>query len=214
MKRNQWHNKGLGTWVLTGVASLLIAATALGQLSVTQPNGITIPDYPAFPSAYPQELSISNLVGRISKVTLTLNNVKHAYVSDLSAMLVYKDTNNVSGSVVLMSAAAGNTEVNGVNITFDDAGATLPEFTQIGAGPYKPADYRQVPFPAGPGTNPPPAAASATSLTNAFQGKYPNGKWSLYTYDAAPFTAGQLASWTVNVWTFPEIVTTNSSLAV
>ena len=209
MKRNQWHNKSASVWVLTGVTSLLFAATALGQYSVTQPSGIIIPDSPALPTDYPQEFSISNLVGQISKVTVSLNNVKHGYASDVSALLVYKDTNNVSGSVVLMSEAGGSSALNGVNITFDDNGSTLPQYTQIGAGPYRPTDYAQVPF-----TLPAPQGPYGTSLTNAFQGKYPDGKWSLYVYDAAPVTSGQLGSWTVNLWTFPVITKTNSSIAI
>ena len=208
MKRNQWHIEGLGKWVLTSVTSLLLAASALGQYSVTQPSGIIIPDNPALPAAYPQEFSISNLVGQISKVTVSLNNAKHAYASDLSALLVYTATNNASGKVVLMSGAGGASELNG-NVSFDDSGSALPQFTQIGAGPYKPTDYALVNFP-----SPAPAGAYAASLTNAFQGKNPNGKWSLYTYDAAPVTSGQISSWTVNVWTYPEIVTTNATLAV
>ena len=139
-------------------------------------------------------------MGQISKVTVSLNNAKHAYASDLSALLVYKATNNVSGSVVLMSAAGGASELNGVNITFDDAGACCARVhSDWGWAVQADRLCRRRSFLALRRQTLP----TAPSLTNAFQGKYPNGKWSLYAYDAAPVTAGQIGSWTVECVDLP-----------
>ncbi len=175
---------------------MLMCVSAFGQYVATGP-AITINDNaPGTPYPSAIDLTTSNLLGTIEKVTVTLNNVKHGYANDVGVLLVAPDGSNV----VLMRHAGGGQPINGVNVTFDDAGAALPQFSAVGSGPYAPADFDGgINFlgtaPAGP------YGPHLSSLINST----PNGKWRLYVEDDSPLNSGSIDSWSLNLYTTPVL---------
>src|SRR5579872_4540877 len=136
MKKHTRNTQGPGAWVLGGVASVLMCVSALGQYAATGPS-ITINDNsPGTPYPSTIDLTKSNILGTIEKVTVTLNNVKHGYANDIGVLLVAPDGTDV----VLMRNAGGGQPINGATLTFDDSGAALPQFSAIGSGTYAPGD--------------------------------------------------------------------------
>lgn len=191
MKRSLTKNRGWGAWV-AGAFTSLVAATALGQFTPPAAGPISIPDYPQLPSEYPSTIKVTGLVGSLEKVTVTLNTLTHTYANDVKVMLVSPG----GQSVVLMSDAGGGQPLAGVSVLFDDdKGQTLPRFSTVTSGAYRPTNY------------------SGTTLTNApvptgtrmadFLPSSPNGDWKLYIADDALFNQGSLGSWTVNLYTTP-----------
>src|ERR1041385_7337340 len=100
MKNNTRNTRGLGAWVLGGVASLLLSTSALGQFTVTQPTAITINDN-GVATPYPSSIFLTNahLVGVLQKVEVQLDNVSHPYAPDVGLLLVGPN----GQAVVLMS---------------------------------------------------------------------------------------------------------------
>src|SRR5581483_6787584 len=195
MKKHSRNAGGFGAWVLGGMASAMVCMSALGQYVAIQPAGITINDN-APGSPYPSviDLTKSNIVGTIEKVTVTLNNVKHGYANDVGVLLVAPDGSNV----VLMRNGGGGQPINGATLTFDDAGGALPQFSAIGSGTYAPSDFDSATdFPGGA-----PAHPYGANL-GGLAGSTPNGKWSLYVQDDSPVNSGTIDSWTLNLYTTP-----------
>jgi uncharacterized repeat protein (TIGR01451 family)/uncharacterized delta-60 repeat protein len=151
---------------------------------------------------YPSTLTVSNLLGVISRVTVTLSNLTHTYPADLDLLLV-----SPSGEKVILMSDAGAAPgvnagaVNNVNITFDDsASLVVPQFLRLTNGmSYRPADYDN-PLDVAPDVFPAPAPAEPyqTSLA-AFNGLSPNGVWSLYVVDDELQNLGSLGGWSLNI---------------
>jgi subtilisin-like proprotein convertase family protein len=197
MKKHSRNNRSPGAWVLGGVASVLMCVSALGQYVTTQSTPITIND-DAIGSPYPSviDLTTSNIVGTIEKVTVTLNNVKHGYANDVGVLLKAPD----GSTVVLMRNGGGGQAINGATLTFDDSGSALPAFSAIATGTYAPGDFDaaadfSAPAPAGT------YGANLAGLKNASA----KGKWSLYVEDVSPPNSGTIDSWTLNLYTTPLI---------
>jgi uncharacterized repeat protein (TIGR01451 family)/uncharacterized delta-60 repeat protein len=161
-------------------------------------NSISLPDS-GTGNPYPSTLTVSGLVGIISKVTVTLSNVHHTFPADLDLLLV-----SPSGEkVIIMSdvgAAPGQNQGAITNVTLildDDASFPLPSGARLTNGTYKPANYDN-PFtdffPA-----PAPAGPYRTNLA-AFNGREPNGVWSLYVVDDTTNDFGGIAGgWSLNI---------------
>lgn len=150
----------------------------------SNPGNIFIPDA-GKASPYPSPIVISGRSGAVTKATVSLVNLNHAYSADVAALLVAPN----GQTVLLMSAAGDNETINDVNLTFDSsASASLPAFTQIFSGTYLPTDYGSgTPFP---DVNLP--LPYGTTLDN-LNGISPNGIWSLYVYDSASGDAGSVS---------------------
>lgn len=203
MNSNAVKARGPGAWALVGVASLMMAVAAQAQLPVTQPGPIAINDF-SVAAPYPSSVDVSNVLGVIEKVTVTLTGLTHSYANDVSILLV-----GPSGTgVVLMSDAGGGQGVANATITFDKDGATLPSTTPLVPGTYKTADYGHFTF-----ADPAPAPPYAADLT-AYANANPNGKWSLYVMDDSPLNTGSIASWTLNLYTTPVPSLSTNSLAI
>jgi subtilisin-like proprotein convertase family protein len=133
-------------------------------------------------SPYPSTINVSGLNGKIAGVTATFVGFGHGFPADVSALLVGPQ----GQTVVLISRAGGSATVTNTRITFDDnATASLPQFTLITDGTYKPTDYKvsDTFFP------PAPVAPYAHALS-AFNGTDPNGTWSLYVQDDQVLESG------------------------
>jgi hypothetical protein len=158
----------------------------------------TSPDVIAIPASgtsqpYPSEFNVSGISGSLSKVTVNIPNFSHTSPDDVDLMLVAPNGRRI----VLMSDVGGNTEVGGLNLTFDDtAAANLPDNAPLVSGTFKPTNFETGDdFPA-----PAPQGAPTGTTLNAFFGISPNGVWKLYVVDDAGENPGSIGgSWSLNI---------------
>ncbi len=192
----------LSALALAGLATILIASSAFAQFSLTNPAGIAINDQ-STATPFPSTVGVSNVVGTIEKVTVTLNNINHRYPDDIDVLLV----GPLGDQVLLWSDAGGGGDLGGVTLTFDSAeSASLPDDTQIASGAYKPTNYEDL-FDAVGALG---GAPWSTDLGD-FADSDPNGTWSLYVVDDGFVDGGTIASWTLTLATTPVITTTNTT---
>ncbi|CAN5351244.1 hypothetical protein BH10ACI1_BH10ACI1_27060 [soil metagenome] len=144
---------------------------------------------------YPSQKSVAGVLGTVTKATVTLSNFSHTAPDDVDIMLVAPNGKRI----VLMSDVGGNTEVGGLNLTFDDAAAqNLPDSGTLVAGTFKPTDFETGdPFP-----SPAPQGATNGTTLAAFFGSAPNGVWKLFVVDDTNGNTGSIAgSWSLNLTT-------------
>src|SRR5262249_50888881 len=121
-------------------------------------------------------------------------------------------------SAVLMSGAGGSFSIANTRLAFDDAAAvSLPQFSLITNGTYKPTDYTisDTYFP------PAPPAPYGKTLS-VFNGKAPNGTWQLWVEDTQPGDAGVITGgWILSIDTVnmvspmpPQTMMENTELTV
>ena len=152
-------------------------------------------------SPYASIIQVSNVVGNITKVTVSINNLSHAFPADIDMLLV----NPAGQATILMSDAGGGFPVNSINLSFDDARTnTLPANAPMVSGIYKPTNHMEYiygipsvdwfPLPAPP--TPWGEGLSALASGN------PNGAWQLFVVDDLGGEAGNIAGgWTLNLVT-------------
>ena len=126
-------------------------------------------------------ITVSNLPGVITKVTIDLLNLSHGFPGDVDMLLVGPG----GQKFIIMSDVIGDANWVNNNITLDDAAPTnLPAAPgAVASGSYKPTDYTAGdtfpgPAPAGPYQS--PAAIGGAALASVFNGTNPNDVWSLY----------------------------------
>ena len=179
-------------FTLAGNASRTFANTntiAINDVSIADP--------------YPSSISVANLGGSVTNVTVTLHALTHPYPGDIDVLLVGPGGRQAT----LMSDAGAGLGVNNVTLTFDDlASNVLPEFGQIEALAYPPANYAgfgtadSFPFPAAP------FPYTNTSL-KVFEGNEANGVWSLYVVDDDIGQAGMIANgWSLTFLTSDPVM--------
>lgn len=161
-------------------------------------NSITIPSKGSPTVGYPSVIQVSNQVGVVKRVRVTLNNLNHQFASDLDILLTSPD----GRSVLLLSDAGTPFAAQNLQLTFDDqASAPLPQNFVMESGTYKPTNYGETldvfdaPAPSGP---------YAPQL-GAFAGAVPNGNWSLYIMDDSNGDSGSLESWSIQVDTVDPV---------
>ncbi len=143
-------------------------------------------------SVYPSAINIAGLQGRISKVTVKLNGLSHAFPDDLDILLVSPG----GQGVLLMSDAGGTADLVGVDLTFSDAASSvLPDATKINTGTYRPTNYGT-----GDTFTGAPAGPYASELA-AFIGGVANGDWQLYIVDDGASDGGSLTGWSIDIQT-------------
>jgi len=98
---------------------------------------INLPVGPPGVSPYPSPITVSELFGSITNVTVTISNLSHTVPDDLDILLV-----GPSGQrMLLMSDAGGSNAISSVRLTFsDDASAILPDSGRIVNGAYRPTN--------------------------------------------------------------------------
>lgn len=151
-------------------------------------------------SNYPSTINVSGVTGNITKLTVTLNGVTQARLSDLDMLLV-----GPSGAKFIFFAdGGGSAPVDDKVYLFDDAAtATMPQTGVPESGTYRPtsgdaiADTFPSPAPAGPY-----AQAPADSFASVFNGTAPNGDWSLFAVDdQLSFTGYVNLGWSLTITT-------------
>ena len=122
---------------------MLMCVSAFGQYAATQSTPTSIPDSgTATPYPSSVDLTKSNILGLVEKVSVTVNSLTHPYAPDLGLLLVGPNNN----AVVLMSNSGGNSggssALAGATLVFsDDASAGTPISSPLVSGTsYKPTD--------------------------------------------------------------------------
>ena len=173
-----------------------------GTTTMSNTTSITILDNsPAAP--YPSNIVISGLTGhRVTKVTAQFHNLSHTLPFDIDVLLVGPQ----GQTVVLMSDAAGSTNIVGVNLTFDDA---APSFLPVNGQPAVSGTYKPTNSGSAYDVFPPPASEPPHGETlSVFNGTNPNGTWSLYVVDDRSTASGMMAGgWTLNITTEVPVCT-------
>ncbi|MBL9138490.1 MAG: proprotein convertase P-domain-containing protein [Verrucomicrobiales bacterium] len=164
-------------------------------------GGTAGPPTNAVPS--PSSITVSNLVGRIQKVKVTLLGIQHTKPDDMDILLVGPNNHKV----MLMSDAGGNLTLDNTQLLFSDDGASLPISSQIASGTYKPTNHDG----GDPDTIPnlPSGGTTGTTLDSFSTFNItPNGRWDLWVVDdtgnnvrGAQISGG----WMINFVTSPQI---------
>jgi subtilisin-like proprotein convertase family protein len=182
-----------------------LGANPAGAATFTNPASITIPDISGTATPYPSTISVSGLGTVTGDVNARLIGFNHTFPEDVDVLLV----SPTGASVVLMSDVPGNpifcnNDVTGVDLTFDDAAGPIPSGATLASGTYRPTNSAFV-DPVECGQAPDPFVAPAPggpygSTLAVFNRTNPNGVWSLYVVDDAPFDSGSFASgWSLDV---------------
>ena len=155
MNHHALHPRGAIALVVIGaLLALVFALTAVpAQAAVFSNSGpIAVPGIgtrPGQANPYPSAITISGLAGTITNVDVTLTGASHTFPSDIDVLLVGPFGQNV----VLMADVGGATDINNVNLTFDDAALTTVPATIV-SGTYRPTNLGAFngtpPAPAGP----------------------------------------------------------------
>lgn len=171
-------------------------ATSIAVPSIGTTSGVASP--------YSSNITVSGVIGTVTKVTVSLRNLTHTFPDDIDILLV----GPTGAKMILMSDTGGSLDVNNVTLTFDDAAAgSLPDSTQIATGTFKPTnigagDTFAAPAPAGP------YAATLSTFNNL----NPNGTWSLYIVDDTSGDVGTMAlGWSLTIQTMPTAASVSIS---
>ena len=156
-------------------------------------------------SLYPSPVVVAGMVGTITDVTVTINNLSHTFPDDLGFVLVAPN-----GDALLLQDGAGD-DPDMVNVTYTlaDSGATdLPNVTAWAPGAYDPTSHYlpgtsfPAPGPLAAHLHPGPAGGGTASFASAYAGDNANGTWNLFTRDFTNVDAGGIAGgWTLAVTT-------------
>jgi uncharacterized delta-60 repeat protein/uncharacterized repeat protein (TIGR01451 family) len=166
---------------------------------------------------YPSVINVSSVVGLVSNVSVTLSNLGHGYVSDVSALVV----GPAGQKDLLMEKTGGGHTITNVTLTFDSRSTASLTTNAPTTGTYQPSPLvTGIPFPEGTNvvggvTNvvTPPPAPYSTSLTNLI-GSNPNGAWSLYVDDTQVLDTGEITGgWLLGITTI-NVLTPNVDLVL
>ncbi|MEN9573244.1 MAG: hypothetical protein RL514_1099 [Verrucomicrobiota bacterium] len=175
------------------LASVISTVVDPGSVFNLQP--IAIAD--AAPAVtYPSTITVTNVPGTVTQVTVTLDGLNHTFPSDLDILLVGPG----GQSVLLMSDVGGGAAINGVVLKFDDLALnSLTTNGPIATGTYRPSNVGAGDFfPA-----PAPAAGYGSALS-VFNGTNPNGDWKLFIVDDQGSDVGTLVGgWRLSILTAP-----------
>jgi subtilisin-like proprotein convertase family protein len=137
-------------------------------------------------SPYPQTITKSGIVGKVTDVNVSFSGLSHTFPDDLDVLLVGPQ----GQKVMLMSDACGDEDIPNFEYIFDDeAGGPQSDAGTCFPISVKPVDYE-------PGENlpgPAPAGPYGTSLS-VFDLVNPNGTWQLFINDDASADSGYLVN--------------------
>jgi photosystem II stability/assembly factor-like uncharacterized protein/subtilisin-like proprotein convertase family protein len=188
--------------------SATVAQTASAvQFCNTTPISITGILSSGKANPYPSNIEVSGLSGVVSSVSVTINNVQHAWGRDIDILLVSPDGRKF---LMMSDVGQGNGLDNPATLTFTDSAAALVtnQFGQIASGSYKPTNHNDglntdnfdAPAPGAPYPNPAPTGSA--TFASVFNGANPNGTWSLYVMDDASSNSGAISGgWCLDITT-------------
>jgi serine/threonine protein kinase/subtilisin-like proprotein convertase family protein len=181
--------------------------TGGGQASGTSGGGVGAPDASGFSSSapiqiptdgsatpYPSTIEVVGQNGVVTDANVTLNGFGDAFPPGVDLLLVAPG----GQSVLLMEGVGGPDPVDGLAVTFDDAGSALTEAQPITSGTFRPSSNAGDGF----GFNGPPPAAPAPygSALAVVNGTDPNGTWSLFAFGDSGGGTGQISGgWSLDL---------------
>jgi len=149
---------------------------------------------------YPSVISVSGLVGNVSRVTVTLDGFAHTFPDDVDVLLV----SPTGQKITILSDVGGDPDATNLVFRLDDSAAdSLPDNGPLASGTFKPTsvDGSSDAF-----ASPAPASPYGTTL-GAFNGASPNGDWKLYIIDDTPSDSGKIErGWAIGITTAPQIL--------
>ena len=141
---------------------------------------------------YPSTISVSGQSGTVTKVSMILNRISHAFADDVGVLLV----GPTGVKVRIMTDIGGSGDFVANDVTFDDTGSSIPDnpTSAFANGSYRPTQGTNI-NAAGSNLHSTnflsPAPASPYSLTlSSFNGQTANGTWSLYVDDDSTGDSG------------------------
>ena len=181
-----YTNRVALTWGATaGASSYKVYRAQVSSEVATSGPGMNLPDV----SAVSATLNVvpTDSTARVGAVTVSINNFRHTYQSDLIVTLSHEGK-----SCVLFSGCNGGTDMNG-NYVLDDTATSLMCSQLATGGRYKPSN----------------------SLQSAFVNAAAAGAWTLTVQDTASADVGSIGTWAVNISTTSALAsiataTTNS----
>ena len=194
--------------VTNGFATFAFTIGGQAVRTFANTNRIVINDN-TMAAPYPSTISVVNMGGTVTRLTVTLTNFAHAWPEDVDVLLI----GPAGQRVMLMSDAGKGHAVTNLTMSFSDTATnTLPQLSQLLARTYVPGNY------AAPGENAsdtflPPVPQPTTNAfpftmfpyTNTalsvFNDISPNGTWSLYVVDDTAFEVGSIGGWSLNIQT-------------
>ena len=181
------------------VFTFTLGAVQIQNQTFSNPASISVPAFGAS-TPYASTINVAGMSGVVTKVTVTINGLAHTNPDDFDILLSSPDGRRM----LLISDVGGGNDITGVNLTFDDAAATLLDnSTVITSGSYKPTnfgvnDVLSAPAPVGPYADP--------QQLSTFNGATPNGDWSLWVYDDLNGNSGQITGgWSLTLTTYQTI---------
>jgi subtilisin-like proprotein convertase family protein len=208
MKANHWRR----VFRVVGAGSLFSATVCIScgaPLTFSNTNSIIINDSTSpltKATPYPSANMVTGLAGRVvTKATVTLQNLSHTFPSDVSMLLV-----GPRGQMaILMAETGGQQKYSVTNLTLtldDDATNSLPVYTSLTSGTFKPTDgYLILGYPRLPYDFPSPAPSgnsNSVSALSVFKNTDPDGTWNLFVIcDSAGTDSGSLShGWSLNLF--------------
>ena len=169
-----------------------------GQLinsTVSNTTAIDIPNSGAA-TPYSSDIVIQGVLGRVSRLTVTLTGLTHPYTGDIDALLVGPTGRTL---MLVSDAGTGNAATN-LTLTFDDTASQQLGPNALATGSYRPGNLDDS---SGDDVFPAPAPSSPYGGTlSVFSGTDPNGTWKLFIRDDTTGNSGQVAGgWTLNLTT-------------
>jgi hypothetical protein len=182
-------------------AALFLALTgSAGAVTFTNPapitindaiNGGTNPDTPSASTPYPSAISVSGVVGTVTKVTASFHGFHHTCSEDVDSLLV-----GPQGQKSILMSDAGDcgltSQPTPIELGFADGAPPvpcLPSGTALAAGTYAPTNDPTTPQDCTEDTTTPdvfdapaPAGPYLPGLF-VFNTANPNGIWNLYVMD-------------------------------
>jgi len=176
--------------------------TFLNTAAITIPGTGTGAAAGAPAAPYPSNISVSGMVGPVSKVSVKLKNLNHTFPGDVDMLLVGPGGQRF----IILSDVLGTSDWVNTTYTLEDAAAALvPASGAVASGSFRPTNYTTgdlfpAPAPAGPFQS--PATAGVATFASVFNGTDPNGTWRLHVVDDAGGDVGNVAGgWELSITT-------------
>jgi subtilisin-like proprotein convertase family protein len=194
-------------WSAVFALSISTVFTHAAPVTFSNANAIVMNDSMAPPTAaalYPSSITVAGLAGQlVTKATVTLYGFSHGFPSDVDILLIGPQ----GQKSIVMANAGGQNRYSVTNLTLtldDDAASTLPIYTQLGSGTFKPTNgYAALSYPNLPFEFPSPAPAGNSNSPTAlsvFKNTDPSGTWKLFVVDDASGDSGTIAGgWTLTL---------------
>lgn len=193
----------------------LVAAIPMsGSMMFTFSNTdfITLNTTNSLPNAapYPSSINVGGLAGLVvTKATVTLRSFTHQSPSDVAILLVGPQNQQA----ILMAEVGGqdarySSVTNLTLVLDDDATDSLPVFSTLVTGVFKPTDGWLDPYFADPGgilpygfpPPAPPGSSNAPAALSVFQNTAPDGTWNLFALDDSSIYSGCISNgWSLSL---------------